>query len=184
MEAHSTRERLDVHIRWLIRRDLPEVLAIEEASFEYPWSEVEFVECLKRRNCVGMVAQHGQEILGYMIYELTRSGIHLINLAVAPSHRRKGVGTQMITKLISKLSPDHRNRIVLEVRETNLTAQLFFRANGFRAVSVLRDFYEDSPEDAYLMEFVLESSAQARPVTGVNRVARYLNQSEGLLGGS
>ena len=46
-----------------------------------------------------------------------------------------------------------RNRIMLEVRETNLSAQLFFRANGFRAVSLLREFYEDTPEDAYLMQF-------------------------------
>jgi ribosomal-protein-alanine N-acetyltransferase len=59
----------------------------------------------------------------------------------------------MIRKLISKLSPQRRSRIMLEVRETNLAAQLFFRDLGFRAISLLRDFYEDTTEDAYLMQF-------------------------------
>jgi ribosomal-protein-alanine N-acetyltransferase len=52
---------------------------------------------------------------------------------------------------------------VLEVRETNLPAQLFFRSLGFRATSVLKDFYRDSTEDAYLMQYVLEAAAEAMP---------------------
>jgi ribosomal-protein-alanine N-acetyltransferase len=48
---------------------------------------------------------------------------------------------------------EYRNKLSLEVRETNLDAQLFFRRLGFQAISVLRDFYEETPEDAYLMEF-------------------------------
>jgi ribosomal-protein-alanine N-acetyltransferase len=59
----------------------------------------------------------------------------------------------MAKKLITKLSHDRRSRIMLEIRETNLPAQLFFRTLGFRAVSVLRQFYEDTPEDAYLMQY-------------------------------
>ncbi|MEM6473569.1 MAG: ribosomal-protein-alanine N-acetyltransferase RimI, partial [Planctomycetota bacterium] len=55
--------------------------------------------------------------------------------------------------LFSKLSHERRNRIMLEVRETNLEAQLFFKSLGFRAISVLRDFYDDTVEDAYLMQF-------------------------------
>ena len=58
---------------------------------------------------------------------------------------------------------ERRSRIALEVRETNLPAQLFFRTAGFRATSVLKDFYQDTTEDAYLMEFSLEAGA-AMPV--------------------
>jgi ribosomal-protein-alanine N-acetyltransferase len=58
----------------------------------------------------------------------------------------------MAAKLVGKLSAQRRTRIVLEVRETNLDAQIFFRSQGFRAVNVLRDFYEDTTEDAYLMQ--------------------------------
>jgi ribosomal-protein-alanine N-acetyltransferase len=145
--------QVSVHIRWMIRRDMPEVLAIESNSFEFAWSEDEFLRCLRQRNCIGMVAEHQEQVIGYMVYELHRSRLHLLNLAVAPSWRRRGVGGQMVRKLAAKLSPLRRSRILLEVRETNLPAQLFFRTLGFKATSLLRDFYDDTTEDAYLMQF-------------------------------
>lgn len=148
--------RLAIHVRWMIRRDMPQVLAIEQESFEFPWAEEDFYRCLRQRNCIGMVAESGDQLLGFMIYELHRNQLHLLNFAVASSARRRGVGTQMIDKLINKLSNQRRNRIMLEVRETNLAAQLFFREQGFKAISVLRDFYDDTTEDAYLMQYSLE----------------------------
>ena len=87
----------------------------------------------------------------------------MLNFAVMRSHRRLGIGTQMMNKLVGKLSPERRARIVLEVRETNLAAQLFFRSRGFRAVSVLKDFYQDSTEDAYLMHYCLGAGVEANP---------------------
>ena len=142
-----------VHIRWMIRRDMPAVLAIEEASFEFPWSEEEFIRCLRQRNCIGMVAERDDEVVGFMIYELHKNRLHLLNFAVEPQMRKGDVGRSMVDKLISKLSSERRNRILLEVRETNLDAQLFFKSVGFRAISVLRDFYDDTTEDAYLMQY-------------------------------
>jgi ribosomal-protein-alanine N-acetyltransferase len=147
------KQEIRVHIRWMIRRDMPEVLQIERESFEFPWIDDDFIRCLRQRNCIGMVAEHEGRVVGFMIYELHRSRIHVINFAVGGLYKRLGVGSQMIAKLIAKLSVQRRSRIVLEVRETNLDAQLFFRENGFRAVSVLHNFYEDTPEDAYLMQY-------------------------------
>lgn len=144
---------LRVHIRWMIRRDMMDVLEIERSGFEFPWSEDDFVRCLRQRNCIGMVAEHDDRVVGFMVYELQKTRLHILNFAVAPEYRRLAVGSQMVRKLIGKLSPQRRTRIVLEVRETNLAAQLFFRESGFRAVSVLHSFYEDSPEDAYLMQY-------------------------------
>ena len=149
-----------VHIRWMIRRDMPAVLSIEEASFEFPWSEEEFIRCLRQRNCIGMVAEKDDEVVGFMIYELHKNRLHLMNFAVAPNLRRCSVGAAMVDKLISKLSMDRRNRILLEVRETNLDAQLFFKSLGFRAISVVRDFYEDTTEDAYVMQFRCNESVE------------------------
>ena len=147
------KQEIRVHIRWMIRRDMPEVLQIERESFEFPWIDDDFIRCLRQRNCIGMIAEHEGRVVGFMIYELHRSRIHVINFAVGSLYHRLGVGSQMIAKLIAKLSVQRRSRIVLEVRETNLDAQLFFRENGFRAVSVLHNFYEDTPEDAYLMQY-------------------------------
>jgi [ribosomal protein S18]-alanine N-acetyltransferase len=147
------KEQLRVHIRWMIRRDMDDALEIENESFEFPWSEEDFVRCLRQRNCIGMVAEHDDQIVGFMIYELHKTRLHVLNFAVARKFRRLGIGTQMIQKLVGKLSHQRRSRILLEVRETNLAAQLFFRQCGFRAVSVVRDFYEDTTEDAYVMQF-------------------------------
>jgi ribosomal-protein-alanine N-acetyltransferase len=154
---------LRVHVRWMIRRDMREVLAIEEESFEFPWSDEDFTGCLRQRNCIGMVAEAGDAVVAFMIYELHRSSLHVLNFAVAREHRRLGVGTRMMEKLAGKLSPDRRSRIVLEVRETNLPAQIFFRSLGFRAISVLKDFYSDTVEDAYLMHYVAAAEAAATP---------------------
>jgi len=170
MSLDQTQE-VRVHIRWMIRRDMPEVLAIEAESFEFPWLEEDFIRCLKQRNCIGMVAEHDDRVVGFMIYELNKTRIHVLNFAVAGQQRRRGVGTQMIAKLIGKLSVQRRTRITLEVRETNLPAQLFFRSGGFRAVSVLRDFYDDTPEDAYLMQYRYHPE-KSDILPAVNRIAR------------
>ena len=146
----------DAHIRWMIRRDSPEVFSIENESFEFPWTEEDFWHCLRQRNCIGMVAELplGDGIIGgFMIYELHNTRLHLLNFAVAKQFRRHGLASKLIDKLIGKLSSQRRTRIVLEVRESNLAAQLFFKSKGFRAVNVLRNFYEDTPEDAYLMQY-------------------------------
>ncbi len=165
------KQEVRVHIRWMIRRDMPEVLDIESQSFEFPWLEEDFIRCLRQRNCIGMVAEHDDRVVGFMIYELHKTRIHVLNFAVAVDYHRRGVGSQMVAKLIAKLSTQRRNRIILEVRETNLAAQLFFRENGFRAVSVLRSYYEDTPEDAYLMQYRYRAE-QPSVLEPVNRISR------------
>ena len=171
--SRTQKEQLRVHIRWMIRRDMPEVLQIEQDSFDYSWTEEDFLRCLRQRNCIGMVAEHGEKVVGFMIYELHKNKLHILNFAVSPHCRRMGVGNQMTAKLVSKLSSHRRTRITLEVRETNLAAQLFFRSQNFKAVRVLRAFYEDSGEDAFLMQYRLADDVGDDAEEGVNRIAQY-----------
>src|SRR5436190_14788336 len=107
--------QLRVHIRWMIRRDMAEVLEIERGAFEFPWTEEEFIRCLRQRDCIGMVAELNEQVVGFMIYELHRTRIHILSFAVHSEHRRCRVGSAMIEKLVSKLAYQRRNRIVLEV---------------------------------------------------------------------
>ena len=169
----SGQSKLKVHIRWMIRRDMPDILRIERGSFEFPWSEDDFIRCLRQRNCIGMVAEDTDGVVGFMIYELHKNRLHILNFAVHADHRRSGVGKAMVSKLLGKLSQERRNRIMLEVRETNLEAQLFFKSIGFKAVSVLRDFYDDTDEDAYLMQFRYQPTAEelANPHNRISRLA-------------
>ncbi|HUG93539.1 MAG TPA: ribosomal protein S18-alanine N-acetyltransferase [Planctomycetaceae bacterium] len=165
---------LRVQIRWLIRRDMPEVLEIERASFEFAWTEEDFLCCLRQRNCIGMVAEHDHEIVGFMVYELHKSRLRILNFAVRPDCRRHGIGRQMIQRLVDKLSQQRRQEIVLHVRERNLAAQLFFRGQGFRAVAVVRGHYDDTTEDAYYMQFRLETAEQVlSPFAPHNRISQY-----------
>jgi ribosomal-protein-alanine N-acetyltransferase len=174
MSANRTeKEQIRVHIRWMIRRDMPEVLQIEQDSFDYSWTEEDFLRCLRQRNCIGMVAEQGEKVVGFMIYELHKNKLHILNFAVQQSFRRLGIGAQMVAKLIGKLSSHRRTRITLEVRETNLGAQLFFHKQGFKAMRVLRGFYEDSGEDAFLMQYRLADDTSEDTEETVNRIAQY-----------
>jgi ribosomal-protein-alanine N-acetyltransferase len=141
-------------VRWMISRDMPEVLAIDHAASDYPWGEAGFLRRLRRRDRIGMVATARDQVVGFMIYELHQAKLHVLNFAVGPEWRRMGVGHQMVAKLVGKLSSHRRTRIVLHVRETNLPAQLFYRVEGFRAVDVVRGWFRDTGEDAYLMEYL------------------------------
>lgn len=152
----STQTKASVQIRWMIRRDMPEVMAIEESSFSDPYPESELVQMLRNRNCVGMVAEVTERIAGFMIYELHRKWLRVLDFAVHPNCRSAGVGTSMVNKLCSKLSPQRRFAITIDVRESNLPAQLFFRNRGFRAISIVRGLYEGTDEDAYRMQFHIE----------------------------
>ena len=131
------RHALKIHIRWMIRRDMPEVLAIESESFEFPWWEERFLALPAAAQLHRHGGRAGRPGVGFMIYELHKIAAARSEFRGAFTISRSGVGSHMVTKLIGKLSTQRRNRILLEVRETNLAAQLFFRNSGFRAVSVL-----------------------------------------------
>lgn len=174
----TQRSVCDVQIRWMIRRDMADVLEIERQSFEFLWTEEDFLSCLRQRNCIGMVAEQNDQVVGFMIYELLKSQLHVLNFAVAPECRRMGVGARMMEKLINKLTQQRRQEITLEVRETNLAAQLFFREQGLKASGVLRSHYDDTDEDAYAMTYHLYGQShgvRAPHFLSHNRIAAYEN---------
>lgn len=152
---------MKLHIRWLMRRDMPAVLRIEAASFREPWTEDKFINCLRQRNVIGMVAEHQDSIIGYMMYELHRDRLHLLAIVVHPDFRRQGNGTAMLAKLIEKVKGrQDRAKITTTVSEINLDAQLFLKKHGFRATEVFKDYYCPG-EDAYF--FVCRQSVFSSP---------------------
>jgi [ribosomal protein S18]-alanine N-acetyltransferase len=141
-------EIVRAHIRWLIRHDYPEILAIEQASFQNPWTEDDFLRTLRERKIIGMVSEVGEKVIGYMVYELHKDRLDLLNFAVHPEWRFCGVGTQMVEKLKSKLSSHRRTSLRVTVGEWNTVAHLFFKSQGFTAVLV-RNYFPDTGADAY-----------------------------------
>lgn len=152
-------------IRWMIRRDMAEVLDIERFCFEFPWDEEDFIRCLRQRNCIGMVALCGDAedsgVAGFMVYELHANRLHLLDFAVHPFFQRRGVGRAMVAKLRGKLSQQRRTEITLAVGEKNTDAQMFFRAMGFQASGVAQGYYTEPTADAYLMRLGIQNMEHA-----------------------
>lgn len=143
-------------IRWLIRRDMDDVLRIELSNHHQPWDENQFLEHLRQRNCIGLVVENDDcEIVGFVIYELHPKRLHLLNFCVDPEHRKQGVATAIIDRLKYKLSQQRRNELWVEVPETNLPVQLFLRSQGFMAVDILDDCGRE--EAAYDMRYLIDS---------------------------
>ena len=141
---------MQVHIRWMIRRDMPSVMAIGEHGLR--WDEETFIRHLRQRDTIGMVAEWNEQVVGQMIYELHKNRLHIVNFGVAPEYQRRTVASQMIQKLQSKLLYQRRNRIVLDVPESMLGMQLFLKHCGFRADGVNEDAYR------FVMRHVAEVS--------------------------
>jgi [ribosomal protein S18]-alanine N-acetyltransferase len=162
-----------IDVRWLIPQDFPAVLAIEPAGPGSLRRAERLRAVYRRHDRFGLVAtcrppgagryELDDPLVGFVAFRNRPRSLEVLDIAVHPDHRRRGVGRQMVAKLVGKLSPRRRTRIALRVRDGNLPAQLFFRAMGFRAVATLRGHYETTGEDAYLMQYRLPVPAEAAP---------------------
>jgi ribosomal-protein-alanine N-acetyltransferase len=148
-------QQTKVNIRWMIRRDLEDVVKIENECFEHPWQTHDFVLSLRQKNCIGMVGEWDGEVVAYMVYNLHKSQIELLNFAVDPDFTRRGAGRQLVDKLIGKLASQRRTCIVGMVRERNVPAQMFFKAMGFRWIGTWPGYYDETEESAYQMRYSL-----------------------------
>lgn len=138
-----------MNLRWMIRKDIPEVLDIERRSFEFPWKENDFIFTLQCPNCVGMVVENDDgRVVGFALYETKIGKTALINLAVHPEETGLGYGKVLLEEV--KKSSD---KVLMWIRESNLKAQLWLKSQGFLAKKILNRFYDDCGEDAYKFIF-------------------------------
>lgn len=131
------------HIRWMIRRDVPEVLEIEKLSYEKTWGEEKLIRMLRKRNVIANVVEHDDLVVAYCVYALKKHSVRILKLAVHPDQRRLGVGTTIVRRLLSK-----RRKVIAVIDERNKSAQLFLSAAGLRATRVIRERFQSA--DGYL----------------------------------
>lgn len=156
MDMKTKGQKLSVHVRILVKADLRDVLEIEKESFGLAWVHKDFMRCLRQGNYHAVVAEYNQRVVGFMVYEVVNDEIQLLNLTVHSGYRRLGVGSQLVTAMIERVYHASLLGIRIEVRETNLGAQLFFRSLGFLGTDVLREHFNNTSEDAFVMEYALE----------------------------
>jgi ribosomal-protein-alanine N-acetyltransferase len=122
--------------------DLPAVLEVENLSFIAPKEEGFF----KTSQNKYLIAREEDKIVGYIGFEKVAGETHIINMAVHPDHRRKGIARRLLEEVLSD-----RDVFFLEVRMSNRLAQKLYHKYGFENVGIRQGYYSDNGEDAYIM---------------------------------
>jgi ribosomal-protein-alanine N-acetyltransferase len=143
----------------LIRRaglaDVTAIWAIEQASFATPWSRWSFLAELGHRNSHTLVAgpppPHSWQTWGYLIFWVVFDEMHILNLAVHPKHRRRGIARHLLAEGLAQARTLGAALAWLEVRTSNLAAQALYASFGFREVGRRPGYYDDTQEDALLL---------------------------------
>ena len=158
-------------IRNLGYGDLPQVIAIERRAFPTPWSLAMFVLELSKPSsiCLAAVEDDGSrsgKLLGYTICSRYADVWHVMNIAVDPPWRRRGIGSALLTALIERAGPGES--YTLEVRPSNPGAIVLYERFGFRTAGTRPRYYRDTGEDAVIMWRTAETVAEtaASPRTG------------------
>ena len=138
-------------IRWMNKTDIDDALLIESMSFNDLWDNDNFKLCIKTDEVICLVAENDfDEIVGYLIYKANKGKSTILRMAVHPFHRKMGVGSLLLSKVLTKKDQTH---VVL--REHNVNAQMFFKGHEFKCFKTLHKCYGD--EDGYKMGFINKS---------------------------
>ncbi len=129
--------------------DLPAVIAVERRSFPTPWSLAMFVLELSKPNGICLSAKDGDRLIGYLVCSRYDQVWHLMNVAVAPEARRRGIASSLIRALFAEAGSGLP--FTLEVRVSNLQAIAMYEGFGFRSAGMRRRYYHDNGEDALIM---------------------------------
>jgi ribosomal-protein-alanine N-acetyltransferase len=138
-----------VTIRPLTYSDLPQVIAVERRSFPTPWSLAMFVLELSKPSGVCLAAIDGGKVVGYLICARYDQVWHLMNVAVDPVFRRRGLASGLLEAMLERAGSEEP--YTLEVRTSNAPAIALYERFGFRAAGTRPRYYRDTGEDAMIM---------------------------------
>ena len=143
----------DLDFRRLQMRDLGAIEAIERRSYPTPWSRSMFAGELSKPSsiCLGAFDAETHELLGYLIISRYVDAWHVMNVAVAPEHRRRGIAKGLLDRLFELTAGDARRGYTLEVRVSNTHAIQLYERLGFQGRGIRRGYYTDNREDALIM---------------------------------
>ncbi len=132
--------------------DLDEVMAVETASYEFPWTEGIFRDCLHNQYLSTLFVQQ-KKILAYTVAQYIIDECHLLNLCVRETERGKGLGEKMVQYLMNQARQNGMGSIFLEVRVSNTAAIKLYDKLGFNEIGLRRGYYPDKNgrEDALVL---------------------------------
>src|SRR5438552_3526708 len=124
-------------------------LAIERRAFPTPWSLAMFVLELSKPSGVCLAAMHDAHVTGYLVCSRYVDVWHLMNVAVDPPARRRGIASALLDEMLERAGADES--YTLEVRPSNAPAIALYERFGFRSAGTRRRYYRDTGEDALIM---------------------------------
>jgi ribosomal-protein-alanine N-acetyltransferase len=149
-------QNLKLLLRTMRREDIPRVQAIDRASFTMPWPDLAFQRELEKTESLCRVAEVIREdnsrlVVGMIITWLIIDEAHIATIAVDPHYRRLGIGRRLLADTLKTCILKGVNRVTLEVREYNETAQALYRSFNFQTTGRRKHYYIDTDEDALIM---------------------------------
>jgi len=139
-----------LNVRTMTEADIPQVLAIEEATFSEPWTADGFRGALEPAYALNLVIEEDGQILGYCGLLQSFEEANITNVAVKADARRRGAGRTMLTALLHAARERGVTDVNLEVRVSNEPALRLYESLGFRRAGTRRRFYSRPTEDAYV----------------------------------
>jgi ribosomal-protein-alanine N-acetyltransferase len=148
----------EVVIRPMRATDVADVVAIERASYQFPWSEGIFRDCLR----VGYVCRAvtaSRQVIAYGVMSFGAGEAHILNLCVSEAYRCRGVGKRLLGALVERAEAAAMAEAFLEVRPSNTAAIRLYLALGFEQVGMRRGYYQavGGREDAAVLKRVLRA---------------------------
>ena len=145
-------------IRPMTEADVPAVVALERASYQFPWSEGIFRDCI-RVGYVCRVVTFSQAVIAYSVMSIGAGESHILNLCVGEPFRCLGVGKRLLNYMLAQAASAGMREAFLEVRPTNTHAIRLYQSLGFEQVGVRRGYYQavGGREDAAVFKLALRS---------------------------
>ena len=144
-----------IELRRLALTDLRAIEEIERRSYPTPWSRSMFAGELAKPSsiCLGAFEADGDDgrLCGYLVVSRYVDAWHVMNIAVAPEQRGRGIATMLLERLFELTADDEHRGYTLEVRVSNDTAIRLYERLGFEARGIRRGYYTDNREDALIM---------------------------------
>jgi [ribosomal protein S18]-alanine N-acetyltransferase len=150
-----------LRIRKLELRDIDAVLAIQSGCPEIArWTAADY-ECVVRGEMAGWIAEEDSTAAGFLVARHWVQETEILNLAVRPDRRRRGVATKLITEVLLSSKLVEAERVTLEVRASNRAALAFYERHNFRVVGRRPRYYRNPIDDALLLALNLERASGA-----------------------
>jgi ribosomal-protein-alanine N-acetyltransferase len=146
----------DVVIRPMTEADVNAVVALERASYQFPWSEGIFRDCL-RVGYTCRVVSYANRVIGYGVMSVGAGEAHILNLCIDSAFRCQGIGRRMLDYLLDKGAAAGMSEAFLEVRPSNTAAIRLYLSLGFDQVGMRRGYYQavGGREDAAVLKLAL-----------------------------